>query len=52
VAEVHHFTSHSYEWVLEGEIKACFDEIDHIRCRSAVVGPGTCWALIWACTVH
>jgi RNA-directed DNA polymerase len=29
VAEVRHFTSHSYEWVLEGDIKACFDEIDH-----------------------
>lgn len=29
VAEVRHFTSHSYEWVLEGDITACFDEIDH-----------------------
>src|SRR5206468_6914153 len=29
VAEVRHFTSRSYEWVLEGDIKACFDEIDH-----------------------
>jgi RNA-directed DNA polymerase len=27
VAEVHHFTSRSYEWVVEGDIKACFDEI-------------------------
>jgi RNA-directed DNA polymerase len=25
VAEVRHFTSHSYEWVLEGDIKACLD---------------------------
>ena len=29
VAEVRHFTSHSYEWIVEGDIKACFDEIDH-----------------------
>ena len=29
VAEVRHFTSHSYEWVVEGDIKACFDEISH-----------------------
>jgi RNA-directed DNA polymerase len=29
IAEIHHFTSHSYEWVLEGDIEACFDEISH-----------------------
>jgi RNA-directed DNA polymerase len=29
IAEIHLFTSHSYEWVLEGDIAACFDEIDH-----------------------
>ncbi|MFI6369297.1 group II intron reverse transcriptase/maturase [Nocardia sp. NPDC050630] len=29
VAEVHHFASRSYEWVVEGDIKACFDEISH-----------------------
>ncbi len=29
VAEVHHFTSRSYEWVVEGDIKACFDEFSH-----------------------
>ena len=29
VAEVRHLTSHSYEWVVEGDIKACFDEISH-----------------------
>jgi RNA-directed DNA polymerase len=29
VAEVHHFVSRSYEWVVEGDIKACFDEISH-----------------------
>jgi RNA-directed DNA polymerase len=29
IAEIHFFGSHSYEWVLEADIKACFDEIDH-----------------------
>jgi RNA-directed DNA polymerase len=29
VAEVRMFTSHSYEWIVEGDIKACFDEISH-----------------------
>lgn len=24
-----HLTSHSYEWIIEGDIKACFDEISH-----------------------
>ncbi len=29
IAEIHLLGSHSYEWVLEGDIKACFDEISH-----------------------
>jgi RNA-directed DNA polymerase len=29
VAEVYHFASRSYEWIVEGDIKACFDEISH-----------------------
>ena len=29
IAEIHQFTSRSYEWVLEGDIEACFDEISH-----------------------
>jgi RNA-directed DNA polymerase len=29
VAEVRHFTARSYEWVVEGDIQACFDEISH-----------------------
>lgn len=39
IAEIHHFTTKSYEWVLEADIEACFDNIDHvalmdrIRCR-------------------
>ena len=30
VAEVRHLTSRSYEWIVEGDIKACFDEISHV----------------------
>ncbi len=39
VAEIHYYTSRSYEWIVEGDIKACFDEISHsallqrVRCR-------------------
>jgi RNA-directed DNA polymerase len=29
VAEVRYYTSRSYEWVVEGDIAACFDEISH-----------------------
>ena len=29
VAEVRHLASRSYEWVVEGDIAACFDEISH-----------------------
>ena len=29
IAEIHHFATHGYTWVLEGDITACFDEIDH-----------------------
>jgi RNA-directed DNA polymerase len=29
VAEVRYLTSKKYEWVVEGDIKACFDEISH-----------------------
>jgi len=29
IAEIHHLATHSYEWIVEGDIKACFDEISH-----------------------
>lgn len=38
VAEVHHFASRSYEWVVEGDIKACFDEISHSALMDRVRG--------------
>lgn len=28
IAETRHFTSHHYQWVVEGDIEACFDTID------------------------
>src|ERR1019366_3943767 len=30
IAEIHYLTSRSYEWMVEGDIKACFDEISHV----------------------
>ena len=30
IAEIHHFTSKAYKWVLEADIEACFDMIDHV----------------------
>lgn len=40
VAEIHFFTTGNrcYEWVLEGDIKACFDEIDHPALMARVRG--------------
>src|SRR5664279_2285909 len=29
IAEIHQFTTRRYEWVLDGDIDACFDSIDH-----------------------
>src|SRR5438132_7139404 len=29
IAEIHFLASRSYEWIVEGDIKACFDEISH-----------------------
>ncbi|MFI5284573.1 MAG: group II intron reverse transcriptase/maturase [Candidatus Dormibacterales bacterium] len=29
IAEIYNFTTNSYEWVLEADIEACFDEISH-----------------------
>lgn len=38
VAEIRMFASNSYEWVFEGDIKACFDEIDHTALLGRVRG--------------
>jgi RNA-directed DNA polymerase len=29
VAEIHHYGTHGYHWVLDADIEACFDSIDH-----------------------
>ncbi|MGH9207509.1 MAG: group II intron reverse transcriptase/maturase [Acidimicrobiales bacterium] len=29
IAEIQYFCTRSYEWILEADIEACFDEIDH-----------------------
>jgi RNA-directed DNA polymerase len=36
VAEVQYLTFHAYEWVVEGDIEACFDRIDHTALMSRV----------------
>jgi RNA-directed DNA polymerase len=30
IAEIHYYGSRGYEWVLEADIRACFDEIGHV----------------------
>jgi RNA-directed DNA polymerase len=39
IAEIHYLTSRSYEWVVEGDIKACFDEISHSRAHGPYARP-------------
>ena len=29
IAEIHHYGTHGYRWVLDADIEACFDSIDH-----------------------
>lgn len=36
IAEIHHFTTKSYQWVLEADIEACFDNIDHVALMDRV----------------
>lgn len=38
IAEIRHLSSVRYEWVLEGDINACFDEIDHTALMDRVRG--------------
>jgi RNA-directed DNA polymerase len=51
VAEIHYLGSRKYEWVLEADIEACFDRIDHAALMSRVrrrVGDKRVLALIKA----
>ncbi|NIJ09718.1 RNA-directed DNA polymerase [Saccharomonospora amisosensis] len=36
IAEIHHFGSRGYQWVLDADIAACFDEIDHVALMDRV----------------
>jgi RNA-directed DNA polymerase len=38
IAEIHFYASspRSYEWVFEGDIEACFDEIDHVALMARI----------------
>lgn len=38
IAEIHYFGSHTYRWVFEADITACFDEIDHTALLDRVRG--------------
>jgi RNA-directed DNA polymerase len=38
LAEIHLLASHSYEWVVEGDIEACFDTITHSALLARVRG--------------
>ncbi|WP_420716470.1 reverse transcriptase/maturase family protein [Streptomyces sp. H27-H1] len=42
IAETRYLASHSCEWVMEGDITACFDEISHTALMGRVrIGSGT-----------
>ncbi|MDG6913562.1 MAG: group II intron reverse transcriptase/maturase [Nitrososphaerota archaeon] len=36
IAEIHHLSSRGYEWIVEGDIRACFDNVDHSICLGLV----------------
>jgi RNA-directed DNA polymerase len=38
IAEARYLASHTYEWVVEGDIEACFDEISHTSLMDRVRG--------------
>lgn len=38
IAEIHHFATRGYHWVLEADIEACFDRIDHTALLDRVRG--------------
>ncbi len=36
IAEIHHFGTQGYRWVLDADIEACFDLIDHVALMDRV----------------
>jgi RNA-directed DNA polymerase len=46
IAEIYHYAKHGYQWVLEADIRACFDEIGHAalmdRLRARITDKRVC----------
>jgi len=46
IAEIQYYATHGYEWVLEADIRACFDQIDHValmgRLRARITDKRVC----------
>ena len=46
IAEIQFYATHGYEWVLEADIRACFDQIDHValmgRLRARITDKRVC----------
>ena len=38
IAEIHHYGTRGYRWVLDADIEACFDSIDHVALMDRVRG--------------
>ncbi|MGI8612426.1 MAG: reverse transcriptase domain-containing protein [Nocardioidaceae bacterium] len=38
IAEIHHYCTQGYRWVLDADIEACFDSIDHVALMDRVRG--------------
>jgi len=38
IAEIHRYGTHGYRWVLDADIEACFDTIDHVALMDRVRG--------------
>lgn len=36
IAEIHYYGTHGYRWVLDADIEACFDSIDHVALMDRV----------------
>ena len=36
IAEIHHFGTHGYRWVLDADIEACYDQISHVALMDRV----------------
>lgn len=49
IADIHFYTSRKYEWIVEADIEACFDRIDHTALMDRVarrIGDRRVWVLV------